>query len=218
MKHPAAGGVQWVHSATDGAVNHGIIRYNRALTEREMYSFELTPVYASERECVETLIAEVAAQGGESIEDVKADLRENIKAYTEANFASCPPSYPIGCLAEQFTVRRASIPSASTTAIRCSRRWSPTSRSSLGGEARSVDAPFARVACFAYLPRVRRFIAGECGTDRRGREGVTVASTGSRRRRTARVPGETRGPRRTPARPADCHPSRRSFRAPTTVT
>ena len=79
--------------------NHGIIRYDRALTEREMYSFELTPVYASERECVETLIAECAAQDGTSIESEKADLRENIAAYAEIDMA---PSYPIGVLAEQF--------------------------------------------------------------------------------------------------------------------
>jgi len=87
---------------------HGIIRYTRALTEREMYSFELTPVYASERECVETLVAECAAQGGESVEDVKAELRENIAAYKELGLASCPPSYPIGCLADQFN-RKARI-------------------------------------------------------------------------------------------------------------
>ena len=88
--------------------NHGIIRYNRALTEREMYSYELTPVYASDRECVETLIAEVAAQGGDSVEDVKAELRENIAAYTELDDANCPPSYPIGCLADRFN-RKARI-------------------------------------------------------------------------------------------------------------
>ena len=82
--------------------NHGVIRYDRALTEREMYSFELTPVYASERECVETLIAEVAAQDGTSIESEKADLRDLIAQYTELDDAGCPPSYTIGCLAQQF--------------------------------------------------------------------------------------------------------------------
>jgi hypothetical protein len=85
--------------------NHGVIRYARALSEREMYSFELTPVYASERECVETLIAEVAAQDGESAFGVKEDLRESIAAYAAINMA---PSYPIGVLAERFN-RKARI-------------------------------------------------------------------------------------------------------------
>lgn len=85
--------------------NHGVIRYTRALTEREMYSFELTPFYASERECVETLVAEIAAQDGESVDSVKVDLRENIAAYAAINMA---PSYPIGVLAERFN-RKARI-------------------------------------------------------------------------------------------------------------
>lgn len=79
--------------------NHGVIRYGRALTEREMYSFELTPVYANERECVETLLAVVAEQSGESLDEVKADLREQIAAYAAINMA---PSYPIGVLARKF--------------------------------------------------------------------------------------------------------------------
>ena len=78
---------------------HGVIRYTRALTEREMYSFELTPVYASERECVDTLVAEVAAQGGESVDSVKAELREWIAAYVAIDMA---PSDAIGVLAERF--------------------------------------------------------------------------------------------------------------------
>ena len=64
-----------------------------------MYSFELTPVYASERECVDTLVAEVAAQGGESVDSVKAELREWIAAYVAIDMA---PSDAIGVLAERF--------------------------------------------------------------------------------------------------------------------
>lgn len=87
---------------------HGVIRYDRALTEREMYSFELTPVYTSPRECCEVLLAVVAEQSGDSLDEVKADLRESIAEYTAARLASCPPSYPIGCLANQFN-RKARI-------------------------------------------------------------------------------------------------------------
>lgn len=81
---------------------HGTIRYDRALTQREMYSFELTPIFTSPRECAEAMLATASEALEKTVDRVKAGLREDIAAYTEAGYADCPPSYPIGTLAEQI--------------------------------------------------------------------------------------------------------------------
>lgn len=87
---------------------HGVIRYDRALTLREMYSFELTPVYASPRECCEVLLAVVAEQEGRTVERVKAGLREDIAACEGAKMAAWPPSSAVGTMAQTFN-RKARI-------------------------------------------------------------------------------------------------------------
>jgi len=82
--------------------NHGIIRYDRALTVREIEGFELTPFYSSPRECAEAMVAAIAEQDGKTIERVKALIRLDIVTCEDVKMAEWPTHRVIGGVAQRF--------------------------------------------------------------------------------------------------------------------
>ena len=79
---------------------HGIIAYENSLPLRQIYSFELTPVYNSKREAAETFLAAHAEHKGKPVERSMAELRDAISLILESEpIDGWPPSRQISYMA-----------------------------------------------------------------------------------------------------------------------